>query len=91
MRRIFRKRSLPHNWRIKKYQLADGNVYYYVQFKSIFGYWRTLSQLVGGMESYAENIRFDSEIEAKERVRDEILANVRLLGRSVVESSTINF
>lgn len=75
MKAINRKRSLPKNWRILKYKLVGGDVYFIVQYKSIFGYWRTVYIEDNGKIGPKKYL---TEYTAKKYIQSEIMSYVML-------------
>jgi len=74
-RKINRKRSLPKNWRILKYKLVGGDVYFNVQYKSIFFYWCDVTDYQLGA---IVPKKFLTEDIAKKHIQSEVMSYVRL-------------
>ena len=68
---IYGKRIHPKNWKVIKITRKNGNIRYEIDYKMWFGLWRRHSHMVG-MET-SENYNFETEVEAKKHILDNIV------------------
>jgi hypothetical protein len=88
---MYRKRSNVKNWKIKEYIQGNGNTYYTVWFKSIFGWWRSLRTPPSYMDESSSRTVFKNKQLAKEAIVSEISHNLALDSSKVVKVKEIKF
>ena len=88
---IYRHRSKLHNWKIKKVIKKNGQIYFTVHYKSIFGFWFVLKKSTTYMDDFITTIEYVDIDSAKKAIQEQIMYNVKCLGNTIDEVIEIKF
>jgi hypothetical protein len=88
---IHLKRSNVKNWKIKEHIRENGDAYYTVWYKSIFGWWRSVQESSEFPDGYSHRKRFISKELAKKVISEVVSNNLAESRRRVVKVKEIKF
>lgn len=86
---LVKRLTFPKNWKIKKYHQKNGQIFFTVHYKSIFGWWLPHKTHIG--YDCTEISKFDTEDEAKNCILNSINHNIKIYGKSITKIEEIKF